>query len=92
MPRGIELRREGQHHRRGQAASRRGRSPLNKNNADKLLEIITRFTALYFCAVAGLEIMGSDYQLVLCFEAFRARTSASSSFRPSVTRTRNGII
>ncbi len=73
MPRGIELDREGQYHLRGQAAGRKGHYPLaRKENARKLVEIIGHFTALYFCAVAGLEVMGSHYHLVCRFLAFRA--------------------
>jgi len=72
MPRGIELDREGQYHLRGQAAGPKGHYPLQQEaNAEKLLEIIRHFTALYFCAVAGLELMGSHYHLVCRFEAFR---------------------
>ncbi len=72
MPRGIELDQEGQYHLRGQAAGQKGHYPLqNKDNAEKLQEIIRHFTALYFCAVAGLELMGSHYHLVCRFQAFR---------------------
>jgi len=72
MPRGIELDHEGQYHLRGQAAGPKGHYPLqDKANAEKLLEIIRHFTALYFCAVAGLELMGSHYHLVCRFQAFR---------------------
>ena len=72
MPRGIELDQQGRYHLRGQAASRKDRYPLaKKRNAEKLLEIIGRFTAVYFCAVAGLELMGTHYHLVCVFEAFR---------------------
>jgi putative transposase len=72
MPRGIEIDEEGQYHLRGQVAGPRGYYPLQeKDNAEQLIAIIQRFTGLYFCVVAALEVLGSHYHLCCRFPAFR---------------------
>jgi len=72
MPRGIELDQDGQYHIRSQVAGCKGYYPLQKKeNAEQLTAIILRFTDLYFCAVAALELLGSHYHLCCRFSAFR---------------------
>ncbi len=92
MPRGIELDEEGQYHVRGQVAGPKGYYPLQtKENAEELTSIIQHFTALYFCVVAGLELLGSHYHLVCLFQAFRKLSreellEAAERFYPDVYR------
>ncbi len=72
MPRGIELDEDNQYHLRAQVAGPKGYYPLEeKANAEQLTALIQHFTGLYFCVVAGLEVLGSHYHLCCRFLAFR---------------------
>jgi hypothetical protein len=96
MPRGIKVDREGLYHLRGLIAGARSARPLQvKENAEQLLAIIKHFTSLYFCVVAGLQLLGSHYHLSCRFEAFRKLTDEEllalaklfypGSYRPYLT-------
>jgi hypothetical protein len=96
MPRGIDIDEDGQYHLRGQVAGPKRYYPLQeKENAEQLLAIIERFTGLYFCVVAALEVLGSHYHLCCRFEAFRelsreelqklAELFYAGSYRPYLT-------
>lgn len=75
LPRQIQTDAEGQYHLRGQAAGRIGSYPFHhRENADQLLAIIRHFTALFFCQVVSLSILGNHYHLVCVFEAYRQLT------------------
>jgi len=72
MPRGIELDKEGLYHLRAQIAGPKNFRPLQRQeNAKQMLAIMEHFTGLYFCAVAGLELLGSHYHLSCRFDAYR---------------------
>jgi hypothetical protein len=87
---------DGEYHLRGQVAGPKGFYPLQeKANAQQLLAIIERFTGLYCCVVAALEVLGSHYHLCCRFLAFRELTRAellevaerfyTGSYRPYLT-------
>jgi putative transposase len=72
MPRNIELDKDGVYHLRVQVAGPEGFYPLqNPEEAAELERIIKRYTGLYFCTPAAVNLMGSHYHLPTEFEAFR---------------------
>jgi putative transposase len=72
MPRGIELDEDGLYHLRGQVAGSDDYYPLQEEeNARELIAIIRRYTGLYFCQPAALELMGTHYHMSCRMQAFR---------------------
>ena len=75
MPRMARIKdstRSSWYHLYARVAGPRDHRPLAEPGArDALLRILRRYTAVYFCRVAGFSIMGNHYHLVLGFDADR---------------------